>query len=193
MVDPRSSRISLAEYMKIDAGSAEPLEFLDGFPVAQAVPSGAHEQITVNLAAILAGPVKAAGCRLFIGGVKVACPNGDRAIPDFGVTCDERDLRVLESGAEALIEHPWFVGEILSPTTSEHDRGTKLDAYRSIPELTHYLLIDSRKQWMLLHERTPDGLIAIVGPLDRFTIPQLGTLTLENVYDGTIVPRVSGL
>ena len=191
MVDPRRSRVSLPEYLRIDASSPEPLEFLDGFAVAEAVPCGSHEQITVNFAALFAAPVKAAGCRLFIGGVKVVCPNGDRSIPDFGVTCDARDLRALASSAEALIEHPWFVGEILSPTTVGDDRGPKLDAYRSVPELTHYLIIDSRKQWMVMHQRTADGLLAISGPLERFTLPVLGEISLEAVYDGTSVPRVS--
>ena len=111
LVDPRASRVSLAEYLRIDAGSTEPLEFLDGYVVAQAVPPGSHEQITVNPASLWAGLVRAAVCRLFIRGIKVVCPNGDRPIPDFAVTSDARDVRALTSTGEALIEHPWLASE----------------------------------------------------------------------------------
>ncbi len=57
---------------------------------------------------------------------------------------------------------------ILSPTTLGDDRGMKLDA------------------------STHGGLFAISGPRERVTLPVLGEITLDDVYDGTGVPRVSG-
>ena len=119
------------------------------------------------------------------------CPNGDRTIPDLGMTCDARDLDALSAPGEALIAHPWLVIEILSPATAADDRGAKLDSYNAIPGLTHYLLVDSRKRWMLLHRRTPDGLLAIDGPLQRLGLPHIGAeLLLDDVYDGSTVPAI---
>lgn len=90
-----------------------------------------------------------------------------------------------------IIEHPWLLIEILSNSTQGDDRSGKLDSYREIPELTHYLLIDSRKQWMLLHERGADGLFVINGPLDRLTLPMLGEITKSIVYNRTTVPLIA--
>ncbi len=113
------------------------------------------------------GPVtRATGFKLFSGGVKVLCPGGDRTIPDLGVTCDLRDHAALDNPGGALIEHPWLRVEILSPSTAGDDRGEKFDAYKAIPELTHYVLVDSRRRRMMLHVRGNDGRFVIDGPLE---------------------------
>jgi Uma2 family endonuclease len=41
------------------------------------------------------------------------------------------------------ILNPYFIAEVLSPTTEGYDRGDKFRMYRSIPEFCDYLLIDS--------------------------------------------------
>jgi Uma2 family endonuclease len=191
MIEPQSGHVSLEDYLRIDAVSPDRLEYRGGQIYAQAVPCGNHEEIKNNLIALLAPIIKKSGCKLFSGGVKVICPNGDRTIPDLGVTCDQRDRIALESGGEAIIEHPWLVVEILSSSTQAEDRIEKLDSYRAIPELTHYLLIDSRRRWMLVHERESDGLFAINGPLESVTLPTLVPVTLDLVYDGTTVSLIS--
>jgi Uma2 family endonuclease len=185
-----SARVSLEEYLRIDAASPERLEFRGGYVVAFAVPSGNHEQIKANLAGRLASSARARGCKPLLGGVKVICPNGDRNIPDLGMTCDERDRRALDAAGEAVVEHPWLIIEILSPATAADDRTEKLDAYREIPELTHYLVIDSRKQWMLLHSRTSDGRLAIESTIESVELPGIGELDFATIYDGTSVPKI---
>lgn len=45
---------------------------------------------------------------------------------------------------------------------------------------------------MKLDASTHGGLFAISGPRERVTLPVLGEITLDDVYDGTGVPRVSG-
>jgi Uma2 family endonuclease len=191
-MEQANRRVSLEEYECFNAAApARPhLEYRDGYIVAMSEPSGNHEQISVNLAVLFAPAVRTTGCKLIIGHVKLVCPNGDRTVPDIGVTCDPRDREALGRSGEARIEHPWLLVEILSPSTAHDDRSDKLDAYNGIPELTHYILIDSRKQWMLVHVRTADGLLAINGPLESFTVPNLCELTIDGVYRDTTVPRV---
>jgi Uma2 family endonuclease len=191
MLDAKRGPVGLDEYLKIDAASPDRLEYRGGYIFALAVPSGNHERIKNNLVAHFTPRLKDTGCDLISGGVKVVCPNIDRAIPDLGVTCDERDRIAMDQSGEAIIEHPWLLIEILSPATQGDDRGGKLDSYRQIPELTHHLLIDSRKQWMVIHERGPDGLFSIKGPIDKLTLPTLGELTFEIAYDGTAVRRIA--
>ena len=190
VLDQKHGRVGLDEYLRIDANSPDRLEYRGGYIFALAVPSGNHERIKNNLVAHFSPRLKNTGCDLISGGVKLVCPNIDRTIPDLGVTCDERDRSAMDQSGEAIIEHPWLLVEILSPSTQGDDRSGKLDSYRQIPELTHYLLIDSRKQWMVMHERGPDGLFVIRGPIESVTLPTLGELTLAIIYDDTTVPRM---
>ena len=190
MFEQASGRVSLEEYLRFEETSPVGHEYRNGYIVGLAEPSGNHQQIQQNLVLQFGSLLKRSRCRMLSGGVKVACPNGERVIPDFGVTGRPDDLLALERAGEALIEHPWLVIEILSPATEKDDRGDKLDSYNLIRDLTHYVLIDSRRRWMLVHERTADGLLAISGPLERFTLPILGELTSDIVYDGTTVARI---
>jgi Uma2 family endonuclease len=190
MIQP-TGRVTLEEFLAIAAAAGDVrLEYRDGYVVALAEAGGNHERIKNNLVAEFYPLVRATGCEFFSGGVKLICPNGDRTIPDIGVSCDKRDKDAMDRAGEAQIEHPWLIIEILSPGTEATDRGGKLDAYNAIAELTHYVLIDSRRQWILVHVRTADGLLAINGPLECFTLPSLGEVSSATVYRSTTVPRI---
>jgi Uma2 family endonuclease len=72
----------------------------------------------------------------------------DAFYPDVKVSCTQSDL-----GNVQYIEHPVLIAEILSPSTQDYDRGRKFDAYRRIPELVEYLLIDPDTRAVELRRR----------------------------------------
>jgi Uma2 family endonuclease len=51
-----------------------------------------------------------------------------------------------------------LVAEILSPSTAAYDRGDKFIAYRTLPTLKEYLLIDPDHQQVELFRKGADGL-----------------------------------
>jgi Uma2 family endonuclease len=57
--------------------------------------------------------------------------------PDVMVTCDARD-----HAADRFLEHPVLVVEVLSEATAAFDRGDKFAAYRRLPSLREYAVID---------------------------------------------------
>ena len=57
--------------------------------------------------------------------------------PDVLVTCDPADHR-----ADLLMRAPTLIVEVLSPATAACDRGDKFAAYRRIPSLRDFVLID---------------------------------------------------
>jgi len=166
-------RLTLDEYLALEAVSPDRLEYRDGFAVALAVPAKNHARIAGNLAMSLGPLIRGQGCDFFAGDAKVLTPNGDRAIPDFVVTCDPRDRDANHDRGEALVRHPRLVIEILSPATATDDTTDKLDAYQSIPELTHYVVIDSRRRAIRLYERMSDGSFATRGPLAKLMLPNI--------------------
>lgn len=187
---PQPRRLNLDEFLEIDAGSDERLEYRGGFIVAQATPSKNHARIAGNLAMHLGPLARVSGCDFFAGDAKVVTPDGSRVIPDFVVTCDPRDRDAADERGEAIVRHPWLVVEILSPATAADDTTQKLDLYESIPGLTHFVVIDSRRRAIRLYERSDAGgflthhsleSLFLPAPLDR-------ALSLDAIYGDTTVP-----
>jgi len=195
MEQPARRRLTLQEYLDLEAVSSERLEYRDGYAAALATPTGNHGRIATNLLVSLAPLVRTRGCDLFAGDAKVITPNGNHLIPDLVVTCDPKDKAVLDGSGEAIIRHPWLVVEILSPSTAEDDMSQKLDSYRSIPELSHYVLVDSRRRSIRLYTRIEDGSFASRGPLEELSLPSLVErgLSSEDVYRDTSVPRLEDI
>ncbi len=192
MEDPGARRLTLEQYFALEAIAPDRLEFRDGFAIALALPTKNHARIAGNLTTDIGPIVRARGCDYFSGDAKIVTPGGDRLIPDFLVTCDERDLRDGDERGEAVVRHPWLVIEILSPASAADDTTYKLDAYQTIPELMQYVVIDSRRRAIRVYERNANGRFESVGLVDRLVVSNAieRGLTLENIYRDTTVPYV---
>lgn len=189
MEAPEPRRLSVEEYLALDSELSERLEYRDGFAVAQAVPTKNHGRIAGNLVLAFGENARSRGCDFFSGDAKILIENGDRLIPDFVVTCDERDRDLSDERGETIVRYPSLVVEILSPTTALDDLTGKLDAYRSLETLTHYVVIDSRRRLVHAYERLADGRFATRGEIDELAIPSLDTtISLDAIYRDTTVP-----
>jgi Uma2 family endonuclease len=70
--------------------------------------------------------------------VRLVIGNQDEfRLPDVLVTCSDRDKADNMSKRD-----PVLLVEVLSPATALQDLGSKLDAYREIPSLQAYLIIN---------------------------------------------------
>jgi Uma2 family endonuclease len=79
----------------------------------------------------------------------------------------------LQSGRKDTVMHPCLIAEVLSKSTQNYDRGEKFVAYRTIPALREYLLIDQYRvhvehyvrtatnQWLLSEYDDPIAKIAL--------------------------------
>jgi Uma2 family endonuclease len=62
--------------------------------------------------------------------------------PDVVLYCDDATF---DPNRPDWLLTPLVIVEVLSPSTSTIDRTEKLDAYRSIESLRHYLLVDQKR------------------------------------------------
>ena len=124
-MEPALRRMTLEEYEAFEAQASRPHEFRDGFVIAHAVASGDHAAISGTLVLALGAAIRANGCMFFAENGKVVVPNGDRMVPDFTATCDERDYARVRSGREAILHAPWLTIEILSPRRRRTTPSTK--------------------------------------------------------------------
>ena len=113
-------------------------ELVGGVIFMMTNPTENHGQIAMNLAAPLKAALDGAGCRTYVGGMRVQRSEdragGDCAIPDIVVRCGPSRNRT-------FITDPIVVVEVLSRSTMDHDRGPKLAFYKGLTTLHHIVLI----------------------------------------------------
>ena len=124
-----------------------------------------HVIVNLNVAAALKAHLRGGPCQAFINDMKLAVAE-NAFYPDILVTCDPQDLT-----ADLVMRSPKVIIEVLSPSTANFDRGDKFLAYRSLPSLEEYALIDPESRqievyrqagegnWLLVTSDSPRGLI----------------------------------
>ncbi|MCP4661999.1 MAG: Uma2 family endonuclease [bacterium] len=190
MLAQPQSTLCAEEYLAFERQSETKHEFLDGEIVAMSGASRAHGLIAWNLSGILYPQLKTGGYEAFSGDMRVHIPVTERyTYPDLVVACGEPQFE--DEELDTLL-NPTLIVEILSPTTEDKDRGTKLFQYRSIPSLQVILLVAQDKVHVEQFRRQQDGtwlLTDFDGLEDVLELPTIGSwLDLADVYD-----RVPGL
>ena len=137
MPDAAQKLMSLAEFLEWDDGTDTRYELVGGRPVAMAPPSEAHGTVVINLGRQLANRLKPP-CRV-VGEAGIVVPHRDDTYyqADLAVTC------VPPARGTQHVHDPALIIEVLSPSTAQHDRGTKLFDYREIPSVQEILLVSS--------------------------------------------------
>jgi Uma2 family endonuclease len=148
------ARMSAEEFLRWD--EHEPLrhEFVRGEVFAMAGAEDAHVTVAGNLYAALRAHLRGTPCRTFIADMKLRVEAADCFFyPDVLVTCSGSDAADPKIKREALL-----VIEVLSPSTAAYDRGDKFAAYRALPSLREYLLVDPQTRRCDLYRKGEDGL-----------------------------------
>ncbi len=127
--------ITATEYFAIEESGKERLELIDGQIYAMTGASGHHNTIVVNLAGILWHFLKGKPCRPFTENMKVKIDQ-NFLYPDVVVDCGFDEDNPLYTGKPTLII------EVLSPSTTKYDLGTKFDMYKTIDSLEEYVVIE---------------------------------------------------
>ena len=111
--------------------------------------SAAHSEITANVLARLRLALRRRGWRAYGSDFRVQTPAGLLTYPDVSVFCG---ALALVRGRDDTATNPLLLVEVLSEATRDYDRGEKFSAYKSIPTLREYLLIEQTtvriEQWV---------------------------------------------
>lgn len=134
------SRFTVAEYTAIEAASSERHEYWYGELYAMTGGTPEHSAVAQQVGSQLEQALRGKPCVAFQSDARVAVlSNGKYCYADAFVACAPILFDPLDPRACA---NPSVVVEVLSPSTSEYDRGDKLDAYRLNPALQDILLVD---------------------------------------------------
>ena len=124
-------------------------EYVDGHIYAMAGATERHNRLGANLLTALTNHLPDR-CVAFMADMKVRVrlETGERFYyPDSMVCCgpgdQSRDWR----------DDPLLIGEVLSPKTEHVDRGDKLEAYKQIPTLSEYVIVDHAAMCVEVYRR----------------------------------------
>lgn len=152
-VPAAKSQFDAQSYLAWEAEQPEKHEYLDGEVFAMAGASESHVTLAGNLFMALRNHLRGGPCSVFISDMKLQVA-ADNAFfyPDVFVTCAESDR-----AHSHFKTAPTLVVEVLSPTTSAFDRGAKFSAYRKLPSLREYALVDTERLSVDLFRRDDTG------------------------------------
>jgi Uma2 family endonuclease len=145
MVKVHSARIAksytVAQYLVAEEKSVSKHEFFNGKIIKMPGASHQHNQIAANIITglNLALDDVAENFIVYSSDMKIHIPRFNHFVyPDAVVICEEP---VLYAGRTDTILNPVLVVEVLSPSTSGHDRGNKFLQYQTLPSFKEYLLV----------------------------------------------------
>lgn len=128
-------KMTAAEFLEWEDGTDTRYELVDGLPVAIAPTLQTHGEL-VAAATIAIGTRLKASCRL-VSESGVRLPDRDDVfyVADFAITWGPR------VPGSRYANEPLVLIEVLSPSTTAHDRGRKAADYRSIPSVKEIVLL----------------------------------------------------
>lgn len=141
-------KFSIADYLAWEEQQAERHEFYRGEVFALVGARRVHGRVGLNLALALTAHLKGSGCQVFVESMKVQVAHDTVFYPDVFVTCDPADLQT-----DRIFHSPKLVVEVLSESTEAYNRGLKFAAYRQLPSLLEYLLIDPDRRRVEAYRR----------------------------------------
>lgn len=183
MTEPKQ-RLSPEEYLARERVAEVKSEYLAGETFLMSGASRKHGLVTLNIAASLHGQLRDRPCEIFAADMRVEVTTTELfTYPDVVVVRGEPRFR--DADLDTLL-NPTLIVEVLSPSTSDYDRGTKFAHYRSLPSLREYLLFAQERvhaeqytrqdgeRWLLAETSDPEAVL---------DLPSVGcTLTLADVY-----------
>jgi len=179
-----SQLLSPEDYLAGELLCEERHEYIAGVVHAMAGASAVHNAIAINLVAALHSQLRGKSCQPFGSDMKLRLNFGADTVfyyPDAMVVCDPSD------DATYYRERPVLIIEVLSPQTARVDQREKFLAYRTLPSLEVYVLVDQSRCHVTVYRRATDWKPEILtDPAELLTVPVLGwAVTLNDLYERT--------
>ena len=139
--------MTVDEYLRFDESSPMRHEYVGGEVFAMSGVTLRHNRISRNIVVALSSAAGDGPCEVFSDVVRLRAGSDAYYYPDVMVVC------VPTTELDVMVSEPCVVVEVTSPSTARIDRGEKLMAYRAIPSLRAYLIVDHRRKRVEGHWR----------------------------------------
>ena len=173
-----AERITPEEYLEGERQSEIRHEYVEGRVYAMAGASDDHNRIAINLGPELRERLRGHRCEPFVSDMKVKMLPLIADIfyyPDVVVACDSTDSAK-------------YFREVLSPETERTDIREKAIAYRQIPTVKAYALVEQNRMAITILRQAAEGWRkeAIEGPHATLRLAEIGVeIPLGRIYERT--------
>ena len=173
--------MALDLYLELEQTSATGHEYVGGYRHEVQAESNRHNRVALNIAIHLSNLAESLPCRVYQTGTKLCAGESLFYYPDVMVVCgrDEPD--------PYFETEPCVLVEVLSPGTKHTDLREKLTAYKSLPSVQTYLIVEAERLAVRHIAKRVDGTWLqedLTGDGD-ISLPCLnGTLSLPQIYRG---------
>jgi len=173
---PAQHYISEAEYLAGEMISDIKHELIDGEVYAMAGASRNHNLIISNTVQRLTNHLQNSPCATFSSDLKIKAA-ANFFYPDVMVVCAD------ENGDEYYTEKPTIIVEVLSKATRRMDKTIKLNAYKALPSLQEYVLIEQDHVEVEVFKRSTNWSSAHYFLGDSLTLESIDlTVTVSDLY-----------
>lgn len=171
--------MSVEDYLEMEKTATVRHEYVAGEVYAMTGASRRHNRIAGNVYRRLADAAAGGPCRVYMETVKLR--KDIFYYPDVMVACGSEPENPYYEDA------PCLVVEVVSPSTESTDRREKLAAYKRVPGLKAYLILEQERMRVERHFRDEEGawLRADLVEEGRFSVPcPEMSLALAEIYEG---------
>lgn len=198
--EPVPRLMSRRDYLALEERSPEQYEYLRGHVYPRHHGHGPHSamagarrwhvRLVTRLGGLLDAHLGAGPCEVYTNDMRLRVEEADGDFyPDLFVACGiDARTNLLELPDARLIV------ETLSPSTEGYDMGDKFEAYKLLPSLAEYVLLDTRRTAATVYRRTEGGewLVQSVGPDDALELHSLGfRIAMTRLYAGIHPAKVA--
>ena len=135
--------VSPEDYLRLEREAEFKHEYYEGEIRAMAGAKYAHNLICMNLGGEVRSQLRGKSCAVVGSDQRLQILSGRAYVyPDLTVVCGPPEFN--ENKNLDTLLNPTLLVEVLSPSTSSHDRGEKFMYYRQIPSLRQYLILDAQ-------------------------------------------------
>lgn len=168
--------ISEQDYLTGEKDSIIKHEYIDGVVYAMSGASAAHNRLAGNIYLAFANHLKGKPCQPYTSDMKVKV-GSKYFYPDVLVDCTDLDDNSYFS------EQPSIIVEVLSKSTRQLDKTTKLDSYIQIPSLQEYLLIEQEQAEIAVLRRATGWRAEYYFLGDSIALNSIDlTISVEDIY-----------
>ena len=187
---PKPRKLTVAEYLAIEAKAPTKSEFYDGDMFAMAGAAPEHCFVTENLSVELGGKLKGGPCRTVSSDLRLKVSwTGLYTYPDLMILCGPPEY---DPADRNTLLNPTVVVEVLSPSTERYDRGAKFRNYQQIPTFQEYVLVAQDEAVIERFVRQADGswaMVSFVGLADTFALHSIPVqIPMADIYAGVEFP-----
>ena len=181
---PKKRKYTPEEYLALEEKAEYKSEYVSGYIFKMAGATEAHNDITLNTAALLKTKLRGK-CKTYANDMKVWVEEaGTFFYPDVTIVCGNRKFY---NNKRDTVENPILLIEVLSKSTEEYDKNDKFFTYQHIESFKEYVLISQNRPAIQQYMRQPDNTWlykATIGLGSEVYFESVDTqLLLADIYD----------